>query len=347
VAQFQTLKVILARGSAEVGFPTTQTVRVVIPREGPQGPQGPPGEQGPQGPPGSGGGASSWDELSGKPSAFPPSAHAESHADGGADSFADNDLVCRSLGAEEVVAAAELQAKDGDYVAIFKPPATPPAGAVTLTTPATSGTLALAGSAPTAHAASHAANGSDPLTPSAIGAMSLFDVASATYSTDQTLPAVRAREFVVSTSNSDGITLTLPVASEGALPGDVYIIIGGSGMAGAVTVRRVSNLSPLIYATLATITTTGQRFRFRANTGATANWAAVPVDTHTHPTADITGLGTAATSAATDFLPSTAPTTASLTTNGQFAVEATSDTLLTLKYRGSDGVTRSVAFPIS
>jgi len=69
--------------------------------------------------------------------------------------------------------------------------------------------------------------------------------------------------------------------------------------------------------------------------------------THTHPTTDITGLGTAATAAATDFLPTAAPTSATLAVNGTLAIEATSNTLLTLRYRGSDGVTRSVAFPIS
>jgi hypothetical protein len=57
---------------------------------------------------------------------------------------------------------------------------------------------------------------------------------------------------------------------------------------------------------------------------------AFPPEAHTHPWTDIV-------------------TAASITlgANGQFAIEATSNTLITLKLRGSDGVTRSVAFPLS
>lgn len=42
---------------------------------GPQGPIGPEGPEGPQGPAGSGGGVSSWNDLTDKPSTFPPSTH--------------------------------------------------------------------------------------------------------------------------------------------------------------------------------------------------------------------------------------------------------------------------------
>jgi len=55
-----------------------------------------------------------------------------------------------------------------------------------------------------------------------------------------------------------------------------------------------------------------------------------PPEAHTHPWTDIV-------------------TAASITlgANGQFAIEATSNTLITLKLRGGDGITRSVAFPLS
>lgn len=41
------------------------------------------------------------------------------------------------------------------------------------------------------------------------------------------------------------------------------------------------------------------------------------------------------------------PASVTLTTNGQLAFQATSNTTLTIKYRGSDGVTRSVALTLA
>lgn len=48
---------------------------------GPAGPTGPTGPTGPQGEPGEGGGASSWDELTGKPTEFPPEDHTHAQSD--------------------------------------------------------------------------------------------------------------------------------------------------------------------------------------------------------------------------------------------------------------------------
>ena len=58
---------------------------------------------------------------------------------------------------------------------------------------------------------------------------------------------------------------------------------------------------------------------------------------------DVSGLGSAAEADADDFLPSQLPLATTMpAVDGQLVIEATSDTLLTLKYRGSDGVIRAV-----
>ena len=58
---------------------------------------------------------------------------------------------------------------------------------------------------------------------------------------------------------------------------------------------------------------------------------------------DVDGLGSAAEADADDFLPSQLPLATTMpAVDGQLVIEATSDTLLTLKYRGSDGVIRAI-----
>ena len=133
-----------------------------------------------------------------------------------------------------------------------------------------------------AHAASHAAGGSDPVTPSSIGAQSIFDSSSVFYSSDQTLAVHRARQWTISNTNAAGINVTLPSGTDGSLSDDIYVIRGGSAMSGPITIRHLVVSSPQIYETLATISATGQQYRFRSDGGTTANWSLVPVDTHTH-----------------------------------------------------------------
>ena len=176
---------------------------------------------------------------------------------------------------------------------------------------------------PSAHAASHAAGGSDPLAPSDIGAQSIFDSSSVFYSSDQTLAVHRARQWTISNTNAAGINVTLPSGTDGSLSDDIYVIRGGSTMSGPITIRHLVVSSPQIYETLATISATGQQYRFRSDGASTGNWSLVAVDTHTHAASAISdsttagralltgadaaaqrtslGLGTAATSASGDF----------------------------------------------
>ena len=135
---------------------------------------------------------------------------------------------------------------------------------------------------PAAHSSTHHTGGADAIAAHQINGQTIFGTGSATYSTDQTLGASRALQLTVSNTNASGINLTLPTQSGGTLNGDTYVIIGGSTVSGPITIRRINLLDPLTYQTLATITATGQQYRFRASGGQVGGWSLVPVDTHTH-----------------------------------------------------------------
>jgi hypothetical protein len=172
-------------------------------------------------------------------------------------------------------------------------------GAVTLAVADVSGAVASTDSrlsdsrTPTLHGSTHHTGGTDAIAAHQINGQTIFSVASANYSDDQTLPANRARQIIISNSNAGGITVTLPTQAEGTLLGDTYVIVSGSTMSGPITVRSVANLSPLVYNTHVTITATGQQYRLRSGGGSGGSWALIPVDTHTHTGSQVT-VGTTA-----------------------------------------------------
>jgi hypothetical protein len=131
MAAYHKVEVSLNTNAVEVGVPSPQTVNVVVPNIGPAGPAGAAGAAGaagqaatvavgtvttgepgtqasvtnagtsnaavlnftiPRGEDGEGGGVSSWNDLTDKPSEFAPSAHAASHLPDGADELFDQDL---------------------------------------------------------------------------------------------------------------------------------------------------------------------------------------------------------------------------------------------------------------
>ena len=146
---------------------------------------------------------------------------------------------------------------------------------------------------PTLHGATHHTGGTDAIAAHQINGQTIFGTGSATYNTDQTLSASRAFQFTVGNTNASGINITLPTQADGTLLGDTYVLIGGSTLAGPIVVRAFANISPPIYQTLATITASGQQFRFRSGGGNSGGWSLVPVDTHTHTGAQV-NVGTTA-----------------------------------------------------
>jgi hypothetical protein len=72
MAAYYKVDVTLNSQAVSVGLPSPQSVRVTLPLVGPQGPAGPQGEQGP---PGEVSGSLAWDNVTDKPTTFPPESH--------------------------------------------------------------------------------------------------------------------------------------------------------------------------------------------------------------------------------------------------------------------------------
>jgi hypothetical protein len=285
MAAYHKVEVSLNTNAVEVGIPSPQTVNVVVPTIGPAGPAGsvgPTGPQGPQGVPGTGlevlttqgdilyQGASTGQRL-----AIGTSGQVLKVANGIPAWGAESGAVSSVAGRTGAVTLAVADVADAV--------ATSDARLSDARTP--SSTLA--------HASTHHTGGTDAIAAHQINGQTIFSVTSVNYSADQTLPANRARQITISNSNASGITVTLPTQAEGTLNGDTYVIVGGNTMSGPITVRGVTNLSPLVYNTLVTITATGQQYRLRSGGGTSGNWSLIPVDTHTHTGSQV-NVGTTA-----------------------------------------------------
>ena len=148
-----------------------------------------------------------------------------------------------------------------------------------------------------AHASSHALGGSDPLSPSAINAQSIFTLENLalTSTTRVDLTAARAKIFAV-LQYADG-TARVRLPQTGSQAGDVFVFRFATGSGSFIVENSTAPNSPL--ATLSS----GQQLRFIKSTS--GGWDPVPVDTHAHPVASITGLGSAATAASADFAAAT------------------------------------------
>ena len=215
-------------------------------------------------------------------------------------------------------------------------------GGTTLTVGTTAGTVAAGDDArlsdsrtPTAHAASHAAAGSDPLAPSDIGAQSIFTTANASAPNGAALQltAQRARIWTVTNTAMTGdAAIQLPLT--GIQTGDVAVIRGSNSSTASLTVKSPaqSGGTVLFYTdpqntpsgNPVVISNASHQYRFIVNDPTSFNpWFFVAVDTHTHAATAISdsttagralltgadaaaqrtslGLGTAATSATGDF----------------------------------------------
>lgn len=143
---------------------------------------------------------------------------------------------------------------------------------------------------PTAHATSHAAGGSDPLTPSDISAVWKQELSFLTILSDIDLPPAR-NSYIILTGSTNA-TITLPFSGNQA--GDILRLRNNSS--GTFTIRRARSVSdgiPTQYETVAIINN-GQIITVYS-VGTPIGWSIVPVDSHTHPAIEITGLTTVAT----------------------------------------------------
>jgi hypothetical protein len=259
MAAYYKVDVVLNSQAVSVGLPSPQSVRVTLPLVGPQGPAGPQGEQGP---PGEVSGSLAWDNVTDKPSTFPPEAHAASHYQDGPDALEVSNLqsvlgnnnlgedintidsILNGLGtaatsdagdfAEAVHAHVAADITDFTTAAAAAAPVASVAGrtgavtlAVTDVANAVSDTDARLSDSrtPTSHAASHFSAGADPIAPSDIGAQSIFVTEDlGTITANVQLTAARAKIYTVTVNTFDTPTPSVQLPSTGVQAGDIVEI---------------------------------------------------------------------------------------------------------------------------
>ena len=145
---------------------------------------------------------------------------------------------------------------------------------------------------PTAHAASHGAGGSDPITPASISAMYALETRTNDFYSTSNYALAQGRNVQLNSSvfsQSTTATITLPrLTTDSAQNGDDLVIVVGAVAANssAVIERYIWTGSSYISSKETIVTTTAAgSWRFRLLSGV---WTLLPVMTHTHAAADIT-----------------------------------------------------------
>jgi hypothetical protein len=183
MAAYYKVDVVLNSQAVSVGLPSPQSVSVTLPLVGPQGPAGPQGEQGP---PGEVSGTIVWDNVTEKPTTFPPSSHTHVAAD-----------------ITDFTAAVEAVSPAADWNTLANKPST---------------------FTPSLHGSSHHTGGTDAISPNNIGAASLQTTqALGSISTNIQLSAARNKRYTA--LNFSGQTLDINMPTTGHLVGDIVVVV--------------------------------------------------------------------------------------------------------------------------
>jgi hypothetical protein len=140
---------------------------------------------------------------------------------------------------------------------------------------------------PSLHGSTHHTGGTDVLTPSDIGAQSLFTSEGIVLTANVTLASSRAKKWSIQNYNGTTYSITLPTT--GVQQGDVIVITTGT-LVGSQTIRE--DIGGGAFVGLVTISE-GQSYRFVSEGTSSSSWVIDPVYTHTHTGSQV-NVGTTA-----------------------------------------------------
>jgi hypothetical protein len=335
MAAYYKVDVVLNSQAVQVGLPSPQSVRVTLPLVGPQGPQGP---AGPKGDPGEVSGSIAWDNVTDKPTTFPPSSHTHVAAD-----------------VTDFATAVAAVSPPVDWNSLTGKPATfAPSAHTHPISDVTNLQTALDGKAASSH--THTASQVTDFNTAAAAAapvqsvagrtgavtLAVADVSGAVASTDSRLTDSRQPTLHGSTHHTGGtdaiapnnisaawaqvlsqqtitgntlltagrnrritlfavgVTANVDLPFENNQAGDIVTLVADWSVASTLTIRRATAMSGGTPLAYTTLATLNVSGQSFSfvSDGTATGWSLRAVDTHTHPASAITDFSTAAAAAA-------------------------------------------------